>query len=314
MEQFDDARAATSPSTIGAAMEQPVRHQLEQILPRGIAVGSGFVIDSEGGTSRQTDVVLYEKDICPVLSINNTPETTYYPCEGVIAVGEVKSALDKNSLEDAFKKIASVKQLKRYVVHNPIPMPETGNLAAETRSYGTIQKPPILNMDYDQQTEETAQILGIIIAGDLRTKEDTFCETFLELARQAGEQQCPNMVVILNGGVLTWGSITKGKVRSREWSENSKRYVLTGRDGNQPTWDTVWSATKGNWIQYSREQESFRTAIRWIFQMYREGRTSDARAFDQYFTRSSDTQSTQPTYMSKDGTSLAEAILKLGIR
>ena len=30
--QFDDARTATSPSTIGAAMEQPVRAQLEQIL------------------------------------------------------------------------------------------------------------------------------------------------------------------------------------------------------------------------------------------------------------------------------------------
>ena len=314
VEQFDDARAATSPSTIGAAMEQPVRHQLEQILPRGIAVGSGFVIDSEGGTSRQTDVVLYEKDICPVLSINNTPETTYYPCEGVIAVGEVKSAIDKNSLEDAFKKIASVKQLKRYVVHNPIPMPETGNLIANTRGYGAIQGGSIINMDYDQQTAETAQILGIIIAGDLRTREDTFCETFLELAREAGDQLCPNMVVILNGGVLTWGNITKGKVRNIEWSDRRKGYVLSERDGNQPTWDTVWSATKGNWIQYSREQESFRTAIRWIFQMYREGKTSDARAFDRYFTGSSDPEGTQPTYMSKDGISLSEAILKLGIR
>ena len=57
-------------------MEQPVRKQLEQILPRGLAVGSGFVIDSYGGTSRQTDVVLYEKDICSVFSINDTPETT----------------------------------------------------------------------------------------------------------------------------------------------------------------------------------------------------------------------------------------------
>ena len=100
VEQFDDARAATSPSTIGSAMEQPVRNQLEQILPRGIGVGSGFVIDSEGGTSRQTDVVLYEKDICPVFSVNNTPDTTYYPCEGVIAVGEIKSTLDKQRLGD----------------------------------------------------------------------------------------------------------------------------------------------------------------------------------------------------------------------
>ena len=65
VEQFEDARAATSPAAVGDAMEQPVKDQLEQLLPRGIGVGSGFVIDSNGATSRQTDVVLYEKDILP---------------------------------------------------------------------------------------------------------------------------------------------------------------------------------------------------------------------------------------------------------
>ena len=67
----------------------PVRHRLEQILSRGIAVGSGCVIDSYGNVSRQQDVVLYEREICPVFSINDTPEARYCPCEGVIAVGEV---------------------------------------------------------------------------------------------------------------------------------------------------------------------------------------------------------------------------------
>ena len=61
VEEFEIARTATSPSTVGAAMEQPVRKQLEQILPRGIGVGSGFVIDTYGETSRQIDIVLYEK-------------------------------------------------------------------------------------------------------------------------------------------------------------------------------------------------------------------------------------------------------------
>ena len=53
-------------------MESPVREQLEHLIPRGIAVGSGFVIDSYGATSSQTDLVLYERDICPVFSINDT--------------------------------------------------------------------------------------------------------------------------------------------------------------------------------------------------------------------------------------------------
>ena len=85
--EFEAAREATTPVAVGDAIEQPVRDQLEQILPRGIGVGSGFVIDSSGATSRQTDVILYEKEICPKFSINKARGTEYYPCEGVIAVG-----------------------------------------------------------------------------------------------------------------------------------------------------------------------------------------------------------------------------------
>ena len=44
VEQFDHARAVTCPSTAGAAMEQPVREQMDQILPRGIKVGPGLEI------------------------------------------------------------------------------------------------------------------------------------------------------------------------------------------------------------------------------------------------------------------------------
>ena len=69
VDEFKHAKAGTTPSTVGAAAEQPVRDQLEQVLPRGIAVGEGFVIDSYGGTSRQQDVVLYERDICWRLSL-----------------------------------------------------------------------------------------------------------------------------------------------------------------------------------------------------------------------------------------------------
>ena len=75
------------------------RLRMERDVLKRAAVGEGFVIDSYGGTSRQQDVVLYERDICPVFSINKTPQTTYYPCEGVIGIGEVKSSLDGDSLQ-----------------------------------------------------------------------------------------------------------------------------------------------------------------------------------------------------------------------
>ena len=94
---FQVAGLATTPGQIGSAREVPVRDKLMQLLPRGVGVGSGFVIDSFGNTSRQMDVVLYEREVCPVFAINQDPASTYYPCEGVIAVGEVKSAIDSRS-------------------------------------------------------------------------------------------------------------------------------------------------------------------------------------------------------------------------
>ena len=142
--QFDDAKTATTPSLIGGAMEKPVRDQLEQILPRGIAVGSGCVIDTHGRTSRQQDIVLYERDICPVFSINDTPETTYYPCEGVIAVGEVKSTLNRERLTDAFQKVESVKRLRRMDTRHAIPMPDTGLRPPLYRSYSSLRSPDSL--------------------------------------------------------------------------------------------------------------------------------------------------------------------------
>ena len=148
---FDDAREATTPELVGDAMEQPVRDRLEQILPRGIAVGSGCVIDTKGGTSRQMDVVLYEQGLCPVFCINDSPEATYYPAECVLAVGEVKSTIGKRELADSFEKIRSVKALHRaytkletgvYVgqedrltrIHHQLPAADADSLALHGRA------------------------------------------------------------------------------------------------------------------------------------------------------------------------------------
>ena len=59
------------------------------------------------------DVILYERDLCPEFCINNSPETTYYPAEGVLAVGEIKSTIGKRELADSFEKLRSVKALQR---------------------------------------------------------------------------------------------------------------------------------------------------------------------------------------------------------
>ena len=67
---YGSAGQATTSGLIGQARENAVKTKLESILPGGVGVGTGCVIDSEGNSSRQMDVVLYEKGFCPIFCVH----------------------------------------------------------------------------------------------------------------------------------------------------------------------------------------------------------------------------------------------------
>ena len=284
VDEFKDAKAGTTPSTVGSAAEQPVRDQLAQILPRGIGVGEGFVIDSYGGTSRQQDVILYERDICPVFSINSTPQTTYYPCEGVIAVGEIKSLLDRNSLQDAFEKVASVKRLRRHVVHHPVPMPD-GKLIPLNRNYLTPHRDSVLR-DEGSDSKERLQIFGFVLAGELRLKHETLAESFLALTAQAGDILSPNLLATLDGHAVGWGNIAKQKRKETHQSKDGTYGLRVYKDGPE-SWQPSWSAETATHVGGSENADAFRLLVRWIRQGVELGRTSGVGVFDRYFEKKS---------------------------
>ena len=313
VQEFDDARAATTPSTVGDAMEHPVRQQLEQILPRGIGVGSGFVIDSYGHTSKQTDVVLYEKDICPIFSINNTPGTTYYPCEGVIAVGQIKSVINRSLLREDFEKIASVKCLQRFQVHDFMPHPTTGEAIILERSYGSLQPPStIIDLKERQGPDEAAQIFGFLLVGHSQMKSDTLTENFRQFTFEIGEGSSPNMAALLTGELLQWGNITKKRVETTGPNKTGTYGKRVSQDG-PPRWEPSWSAQKGEMLRYSDGTEPFRTLIRWIFEFYRMGKTSDARAFDRYLLESDGRTANNIRIIQKDGLPTRGALPNIAI-
>ena len=280
--EFRDAKAGTTPSTVGSAAEQPVRCQLEQVLPNGIAVGEGFVIDSYGGTSRQQDIILYERDICPVFSINKTPQTTYYPCEGVIAVGEIKSSLDYDSLKDAFEKVASAKQARRYMVHDSMPHPTTGEPIPLFRDYLTTHRDAIISLDERQENKERLQIFGFVLAGESKLKQETLLDKFHKLAAQVGENLSPNLLVTLDGYVIRWGNIGKGERKEIRQSKDGTYGLSVHKDGPKG-WQEKWSAENATHVGGSRTSDAFRWLVRWIRQGAEVGRTSHVRSFDRYF-------------------------------
>lgn len=257
---FEIAARATTPGLVGSARELPVRKKLEQLLPVGIGVGSGCIIDSYGRTSKQQDVVLYEKAFCPIFSVNETPDTSYYPCEGVIAVGEVKSTVDSKELSNIFEKIHSVKLLKRFAKKSKSVL--RGTEAVCFRKYGsnvTFEGTP--EEEFNQTEKPIDQIFGFAIAGSLGVTADTFCAKFSELASKTEDYLSPNLMVFLNDGVVF------------PLSYGSKPIILL----SQKDATGFYFANKG--------KENFQFLLSRLYQVYRQGRTVEFSAFDRYITR-----------------------------
>lgn len=106
---------------IGGLVEHVFRTQLEEILPEKVGVSNGFVVDSEGGVSRQMDIILYDRQNTP--RIFTSEGAQMFPVESTFACGEVKTSLDAAKLGDIYDKCLSYKRLLRNAYY-----PRTGNL------------------------------------------------------------------------------------------------------------------------------------------------------------------------------------------
>jgi hypothetical protein len=106
----------THPGSKGDALENAWIEWLRKYLPNRYSVGKAIVIDHEGNTSHQMDIVIYDNWFTPFIFSQNGFH--YIPAEGVYAVFEVKpdigdSSDGKSNIEYAAEKIESVRQLKR---------------------------------------------------------------------------------------------------------------------------------------------------------------------------------------------------------
>lgn len=84
---------------------------LQQRLPARYRAERAFVIDADGNRSQQLDIVIHDRQFCPVLL--DTAGGIHIPAESVYAVIEVKQDLTKAHLDYAAEKIGSVRRLRR---------------------------------------------------------------------------------------------------------------------------------------------------------------------------------------------------------
>lgn len=211
--EFKFSQGAGTPGLIGAAKEHPARVQLERLMPGGVSVGSGIVVDSYGGTSKQQDIVIYE-NICPVFTHNDAPEATYYPVEGVIAVGEIKSGLGKGELNDAFAKSVSVKNLRRHAVETSSALASHVRGVSYRNYCNTTSWEGCPSEQYSQDTNSLHQIYSFVLCQKFRSSPETTLGNFAQECKNNGKNLSPNIIVALEGGTIfpyntASGSITR---------------------------------------------------------------------------------------------------------
>lgn len=105
------SRRITHAGDRGEVNEQHFIDFLRKYLPNRYTVEKAIIIDSNGAVSASIDVVVFDRQYTPALLDND--KHRYVPAEAVYAVFECKPTINKQLLEYAADKAASVRKLHR---------------------------------------------------------------------------------------------------------------------------------------------------------------------------------------------------------
>lgn len=187
---FEKNINTSHPGEKGSIGETTSKKSISNCLPNFISINSGFVIDSFGTKSKQTDLILHETS-CPSFSLGPETEYKYFPCEGVCAIGEVKTNIGKKELEDCYAKVKSVISLKR----NP--------LSSSFRRYGSTL-PTYGGEDGKMINPENVifQIFSFVLCKSIKVEKLTFMNLINDFDKEFQDKYVPSVFVSLDDGIF----------------------------------------------------------------------------------------------------------------
>lgn len=146
-------------------------------MPKRFKAGSGYIIDNENNISKQTDVIIYDSLSSPLLRANEN--TQIIPADTVACIIEVKSSLDKDSLQDAFQKVVSCK---------------------------VLQKTPFSELDRKSTGSNltTVETLSIVFGFESKLTLKTLAGHLKEFNKSCDSKCWPDMVVVLDRGIINY--------------------------------------------------------------------------------------------------------------
>lgn len=167
---FHSSAAISHPGDKGGAREELLRRFLveSKYLPKRYAVsdGSCHAVSTSGHISKQIDLLFYDALNAPRLLAFGGIQ--YFPIESCYGFIEVKSTLGRKEIEDGLEKIAAFKRLRLRI----------GQELAEPNGF------------------------GILFAYTASVSWKSVCETVGECVRGYATGERPNLVVVLDVGIL----------------------------------------------------------------------------------------------------------------
>jgi len=130
------------PGTKGDASEICWLETFQNYLPKRYIAEKAHVLDSEGNSSDQIDIVIFDQQYSPFLLKQDN--ALYVPAESVYAIFEVKQKLSKQHIIYASNKAYSVRKLKR----TSAPIYHIGGVNAPKPHFEILSGILTLNMDW----------------------------------------------------------------------------------------------------------------------------------------------------------------------
>lgn len=171
------------PGELGTEREEIIRSFLDSYLPKRFDVSTGFVFDSSGNVSNQIDIIIADSFVCP--RFETAGGKRYYPCESVVAVGQVKSSItSEKKFQEALNNLESVKVLDR----------SAGGAAFDERFMEPI----------DQTQNHQHQIFSFLFVVAKSISEKTIQGRLLDYIIGRDPNLWPNMIVALDQYLVTF--------------------------------------------------------------------------------------------------------------
>lgn len=182
------------PGVKGEGNEAALREFLTRFVPKRYGVGTGIVIDRDGGASGQCDIVVHDHLSCPTF-FSLTP-SNFFPVDIVRVVIEVKTTLDSSKAEIARENIATVRNLS---------IPE------QFGDPPTISRMTPNGKRVFDNPKKGSPPCGCIFAYNSNVKTfKTFRDWFTPGSDKGKRTECPTLIACLDQGIVRFRSTHPG--------------------------------------------------------------------------------------------------------